>query len=132
MPPGHEALTAFQKADAPRERSEESDLFAVLGRRVTHTVELAAKEAQLATLSALMMLMLVMIGAAAIVVGWALVVATAISALVTAGLSWQTAALIFAVVHGAVAAVCWRFVVQLSRNLTLPVLRSTLGRRTDR
>ncbi|HEX6993477.1 MAG TPA: phage holin family protein [Gammaproteobacteria bacterium] len=89
-------------------------------------VALAAAELRLAALSGMTMLMLVLVTAALIVVGWTFVAAVAAYVLVQVGLPWPAAGLIIAAVHGVAAFLLWRTVVRLSRSLTLPELRRSV------
>ncbi len=108
-----------------------SDLMNAVGQRVSHTLDLAAQEAQLAAVSGLTMILLIILAAAAVVVGWGLVVAAAIWALAGAGVSIPIATGAFAIAHVAAAIACWHLVVKLSHNLTLPALRAALSKEDD-
>jgi hypothetical protein len=94
-------------------------------------VELAAAEARLAALSGLAMLLLVMIAAAALVVAWVLIVACILYLLARADIGWSIPALIIALAHAGLAYYLWQLTVRLSRNLTLPELRTTLVRQRN-
>ncbi len=106
--------------------SAASSLEAALQRRVAHTVELGAVEIRYATISALGMLMLLIVASAAVVIGWGLLVAALIAALIAAGFAWPAVTLGLAAVHALAAGVCWQLVMRLSRNLSLPALRAAL------
>ena len=108
-----------------------SDLMHAVGQRVSHTLDLAAQEAQLAAVSGLTMILLIILAAASVVVGWGLVVAAAIWALAGAGVSIPIATGAFAITHVAAAIACWHLVVKLSHNLTLPALRAALSKEPD-
>jgi hypothetical protein len=90
---------------------------------LANIVELAVAEARLAAVSAFAMCFLVIVAAAATIIGWALVVVVGISLLADAGISWRLTAVIIAVLHGLGAYLCWEVSARLSRNLTLPALR---------
>jgi hypothetical protein len=108
-------------------------LLELAGQRVKHLVDLGAAEARLAALSGLAMLLLVVLSAASLVIAWGLAIATLLYALsVYADVPWAAAALVMAFVHAALAAVCWHYTTKLSRNLTLPVLRQSIGTAEDR
>lgn len=94
--------------------------------RILHMFDLAAAETRLAAMSSLTMLLLVIVAGAALIVAWTLLVAVAIYALATARVPWPAAALGLALVHVAAAYALWRTTVKLSRNLTLPQLRTAL------
>lgn len=88
-----------------------------------HLVDLIAAETQLAALSGISMLLLVILAAALSIVGWAFVAGVAAYLLVLVGLPWPVAGLIMAAAHGVAVWLLWRGIVRLSRNLTLPALR---------
>jgi MFS family permease len=88
-------------------------------------LDLAAAEARLAALSVFAMLFLVIIAAAATIIGWGLLVVLGISLLEDAGWSWRWSTFAIALLHGLVAFVLWEVAARLSRNLTLPGLRQT-------
>ena len=96
--------------------------------RLRDVVELAAAEARLAALSGLAMLILVIIAAAALVVAWLLLVLSILYLLGLAGVDWWIAALLLAGAHAGLAYYLWQVAVRLSRNLTLPELRTSLVR----
>jgi len=83
-------------------------------QRVHHITELAAAEVHLAALSGLTMLLCVMIAAAALVVAWGLLVAC-----------------VLYLASRSFAYYLWQVTVRLSRNLTLPELRTTLRRNVE-
>jgi hypothetical protein len=86
-------------------------------------VDLAVAEARLAAVSAFAMCFLVIVAAAATIIGWGLLVIVGISLLEDVGVSWRLAATVVAIVHGLGAYLCWEITARLSRNLTLPALR---------
>lgn len=95
-------------------------------------IDLAAAELRLAALSGVTMLMLVIVTAALLVVGWVFIAAVIAYALVQLGLPWPAAGLLVAAAHGTIAYLLWRTIVRLSRSLTLPELRrSVLSRERD-
>jgi len=96
--------------------------------RLRDVIELAAAEARLAALSGLAMLILVIIAAAALVVAWLLLVLSVLYLLALAGVEWWIAALLLAGAHAGLAYYLWQIAVRLSRNLTLPELRTSLVR----
>jgi hypothetical protein len=96
--------------------------------RLRDVIELAAAEARLAALSGLAMLILVIIAAAALVVAWLLLVLSILYLLALAGVEWWVAALLLAGAHAGLAYYLWQVAVRLSRNLTLPELRTSLVR----
>jgi hypothetical protein len=104
-------------------------LLHALQQRVAHTLELANVEVQYATVSALSILFLVVIATAAVVIGWGLFLATALAALNESGFSWGMIAIVVAITHGVLAIACWRAILRLARNLSLPALRAALGKR---
>ena len=77
------------------------------------------------------MLLCVMIAAAALVVAWGLVVACVLYLFSRSPLNWPLPALVLAVGHAAFAYYLWHVTVRLSRNLTLPELRTTLRRNVE-
>jgi hypothetical protein len=95
-------------------------------QRVHDLVELAAAEMRLAAVSSLTMLLCVMIAAAALVIAWGLLVACVLYVFSRTPVGWPIPALGFAVGHAAFAYYLWQVTVRLSRNLTLPELRTTL------
>ncbi|HEX5049228.1 MAG TPA: hypothetical protein VFX89_19105 [Gammaproteobacteria bacterium] len=99
------------------------ELLGAIAQRARDVVELAATEARLAALSGLAMLVLVMVAAAALVIGWGLLVACVLYLFWRAEVGWALPALVFALAHGALAYYLWQTTARLSRNLTLPVLR---------
>ena len=100
-------------------------------QRVQDLVELAEAEARLAALSGLTMILSVMLAAAAIVVAWGLLVACILVAFSRTSLGWPIPALIVALGHVALAHFLWQYTVRLSRNLTLPELRTSLRGRIE-
>lgn len=103
-----------------------ASLLADTFRYVRNVVELAAAELQLAALSGVTMLMLVIVSAAFIVLAWVCVAAVAAYALVVLGLSWPAAGLLLAAAHALAGYGLWRTAVRLSRSLTLPELRRSV------
>ncbi len=77
------------------------------------------------------MLLCVMIAAAALVVAWGLLVACVLYLFSRSPLNWPVPALLLAVGHAAFAYYLWQLTVRLSRNLTLPELRTTLRRNVE-
>ena len=100
-------------------------------QRVQDFLDLAAAETRLAALSALTMLLSVMIAAAALVVAWGLLVACILFVFSRSPLGWPIPAFILALGHVALANYLWQYTVQLSRNLTLPELRTSLRSRLE-
>lgn len=100
-------------------------------QRVHDLVELTTAELRLAALSGLTMLLCVMIAAAALVVAWGLLVACALYLFSRSPLGWPIPAFGFAVGHTVLAYYLWQFTVRLSRNLTLPELRTSLRARPE-
>jgi DNA-binding IclR family transcriptional regulator len=102
------------------------ELVRAATQRVHNLLELTAAELRLAALSGLTMLLCVMVAAAALVVAWGLLVACALYVFSRSPLGWPIPALCFAVGHALLAHYLWQFTVRLSRNLTLPELRTSL------
>ena len=100
-------------------------------QRVQDFLDLAAAETRLAALSALTMLLSVMVAAAALVVAWGLLVACVLYVLSRSPLGWPIPAFIIALGHVALAYYLWQYTVRLSRNLTLPELRTSLRGRLE-
>jgi len=100
-------------------------------RRVQDLVELAAAEMRLAALSSLTMLLCVMIAAAALVVAWGLLMACVLYVFWRSSIGWPIPAFGLALGHLAFAYYLWHVTVRLSRNLTLPELRTTLRGRLE-
>lgn len=100
-------------------------LSAVL-RLVRDVTQLAAAEIRLAALSGVTMLMLVIVAALLIVMAWGCIAAVAAYGLVAAGWPLPVAGLAVAAAHLLAAYLLWRFVVRLSRSLTLPELRKAV------
>jgi hypothetical protein len=94
--------------------------------RLSDIIELAAAETRLAALSGLAMLILVIVAAAALVVAWLLLVICALYLLSRADVGWLIPALVIAGAHAGLAYYLWQVAVRLSRNLTLPELRTSL------
>lgn len=111
-----------------RSKNAAASLVSALQRRLSHTVELAAAEFRYATVSALAMLMLVVLTGAAIVLSWGFALAALVALLAAAGYSWPAIALGLAGLHLVAALVCWQLAMRLSKNLSLPALRTALGR----
>jgi hypothetical protein len=107
------------------------DFVRAATQRVNDLVELTTAELRLAALSGLTMLLCVMIAAAALVVAWGLLVACALYLFSRSPLGWPIPAFGFAVAHAALAYSLWQFTVRLSRNLTLPELRTSLRARPE-
>jgi hypothetical protein len=102
------------------------ELLRAASRRVRDLVELAEAETRLAALSGLTMILSVMIAAVALVVAWALLVACILFVFSRTSLGWPIPALMIALGHAALAHFLWQYTVRLSRNLTLPELRTSL------
>lgn len=100
-------------------------------QRVQDFLDLAAAESRLAALSALTMLLSVMVAAAALVVAWGLLVACVLYVLSRSPLGWPIPAFLIALGHVALAHFLWQYTVRLSRNLTLPELRTSLRGRLE-
>jgi hypothetical protein len=77
------------------------------------------------------MLLCVMIAAAALVVAWGLLVACILYVFSRSAVGWPIPAFGFAVGHAVLAYYLWHVTVRLSRNLTLPELRTTLRGRLE-
>ena len=127
-----EASDTSAEAEDPRPAEEPgpaSAAAALLANTLDYArdvVALAAAELRLAALSGVTMLMLIIVTAALIVVGWAFIAAVLAYVLVELGLPWPAAGLLVAGIHGVAAYVLWRIVVRLSRSLTLPELRRSV------
>jgi hypothetical protein len=123
-------------SEGPHQREEHGggfdELVSAAKRRAQAVFELAAAEARLAALSGLAMLMLVLVAAAALIVGWVLLVACLLYLIAGLGVSWLWPGLGFALAHALLAYYLWQVAVRLSRNLTLPELRTTLVRARTR
>lgn len=104
-------------------RDRASAAVAAAQDTLRHLVELVAAETQLAALSGVSMLLLVILAAALSIVGWAFVAGVVAYLLVMLGLPWPVAGLIMAAAHGVAVWLLWRSIVRLSRNLTMPALR---------
>jgi hypothetical protein len=129
---GHDRVIAGPPAAESAGRDEDIGAAAATAvqaakQRVLTIVELAAAEVRLAAISSLTMLLLAIVAAAALVIAWILLVALAIFAASRLGIPWPVAALALFGIHVAVAYGAWRSTVRLSRNLTLPELRSACG-----
>src|SRR6185295_5644213 len=79
------------------------ELLGAIAQRVRDVADLAAAEARLAALSGLAMLVLVMVAAAALVIGWGLLVACILYLFWRAQVGWAAPALIFALAHAGLA-----------------------------
>jgi hypothetical protein len=99
-------------------------------QRIRDVVELAEAETRLAALSGLTMILSVMIAAVALVVAWALLVACILFVFARTSFGWPIPALMIALGHAALAHFLWQYTVRLSRNLTLPELRTSLRGQT--
>jgi len=107
---------------------EQGVLPAVTGR-LHSLAALAAAESRLAAYSVLGMLLLIGLCAAAIVIGWGLLVASLLYVVADYSTTvWLLTALGLAIAHLVLAAVCWHYATALGRNLSLPRLRGALGR----
>lgn len=93
---------------------------------VRRLVELAAAELELAAVSGVSMVVMVLAAAAFALVAWALLAGVVAYALVAVGLPWPVAGLLLAGAHGVAAFILWRRAVIMSRALTLPALRRVL------
>ncbi len=98
-------------------------------QRAHELVELAAAETRLAALSGLAMVLLVIVAAAALLVAWVLLVACVLYLFARSSIDWLVPALVMVAGHAALAYYLWQVAVRLSRNLTLPELRTTLLRK---
>lgn len=107
--------------------SSVSALWSAMADRVRHTFELAAAELRLAALTWLTMLVLILLGIAAILAGWLLMVLALAGLAVKAGMPWPAVAGVLAAVHFAGGALLFRSVTRMSRDLTLPATREALG-----
>jgi hypothetical protein len=72
------------------------------------------------------MLILVVLTACFVLVGWGLMVAAAVSLAANAGISWATIAFGASVLHLLAALLLFLWAMRLSRHLTLPALREAL------
>jgi hypothetical protein len=106
---------------------EGEEVVRAVAQRVHNLLELAAAETRLAALSILTMLLLVMIASAAVVIAWALLVVCVLYLVSRTTLGWPLPALCIGAGHVVLAYCLWHATVRLSRNLTLPELRTTLG-----
>lgn len=97
--------------------------------RAHELVELAAAETRLAALSGLAMVLLVIVAAAALLVAWVLLVACVLYLFARSSIDWLVPAFVMVIGHAALAYYLWQVAVRLSRNLTLPELRTTLLRK---
>jgi hypothetical protein len=102
-------------------------LLLAVQQRIAHTLDLARVEVHYAVVSVLSMLFLIVIATAAVMVGWGLLLATALVALNASGVSWGVIAIVTAITHGVLAIACWQAILRLTRNLSLPALRAALG-----
>lgn len=131
---GHDRVIAGPPAAEPADHDAEIGAAAAAAvqaakQRVLTIVDLAAAEVRLAAISSLTMLLLAIVAGAALVIAWILLVALAVFAASRLGIPWPVAALALVGLHVAVAYLAWRSTVRLSRNLTLPELRSACGGR---
>jgi hypothetical protein len=99
-----------------------------LHRRLAHLAELATAEVRLAAISGISILLLVVLSAGFAVIGWALLIACALFLSTRLGLPLEWSALALAALHGILASYLWRAALRLSRNLSLPEVRSRLAR----
>jgi hypothetical protein len=106
------------------------EVLRAASRRIRDLMELAEAETRLAALSGLTMILSVMIAAVALVVAWALLVACILFVFARTSLGWPIPALMLALGHAALAHFLWQYTVRLSRNLTLPELRTSLRGQT--
>ncbi len=102
-----------------------------VSQRVQDFLDLAAAETRLAALSALTMLLSVMTAAAALVIAWGLLVACILFVFSRTPLGWPIPAFVIALGHVTLAYFLWQYTVRLSRNLTLPELRTSLRSRLE-
>ncbi|HUF74041.1 MAG TPA: phage holin family protein [Gammaproteobacteria bacterium] len=107
------------------------EFFRAVSQRVQDLVELAEAETRLAALSGLTMIFSIMIAAVALVVAWGLLVACVLFVFSRTPLGWPIPAFIVALGHVALAYFLWQYAVRLSRNLTLPELRTSLRGRIE-
>jgi hypothetical protein len=126
MTPGEPGRTYIEVPGDDDARGAALALIEAARARILHLFDLAAAEARLAAMSSLTMLLLAIVAGAALIVAWTLLVAVAIYALASANVPWPAAAIGFAAAHVAVAYWLWRATVRLSRNLTLPELRTAI------
>jgi hypothetical protein len=118
-------LKAMEIATSPA-AEERDELLATAGRRAQRLVEVAGAELRLIAISGLAMLLLVILTAAALIIAWGLVVASALQAGASFGLPWGFTALVLALGHVLLAAFCWQRMTRLSRHMTMPALRGAL------
>jgi hypothetical protein len=111
---------------------EREELLAAAGRRAQGLLELAGAELRLIAISGFAMLLLVILTAAALIIAWGLLVASALQAAASFGLPWGVTALIFALGHVLIAASCWQQMTRLSRHLTMPALRGAVHSAKER
>ncbi|HEX5421092.1 MAG TPA: hypothetical protein VFY39_13945 [Gammaproteobacteria bacterium] len=101
-------------------------MAAAVKLRLRHTLELAAAAAGLAAMSGVSMLIMAIVASALLIVAWLLVVAVVAYVIVRAGVPWPAIGLALAAVHLIIAYFLYRSALRLSRDLTLPALRSVL------
>ena len=109
-------------------RRSVEELLTAAAQRVHDVVELAAAETRLAAVSGLAMLLLVMIAAAALFIAWGLLVACVLFIFSRTRIDWLIPAFVLVLAHAGLAYYLWQTTARLSRNLTLPQLRTTLQR----
>lgn len=117
-------------------RRESRDLLTLIEQGVLPAVSarlhslagLAVAESRLAAYSVLGMLLLTGLSAAAIVIGWGLLVASLLYVVAAYSTTvWLLTALGLALAHLVLAAACWQYATRLGRNLSLPRLRGEIG-----
>lgn len=103
-----------------------AEVAGAIKSRLGHFLELAAASSALAAMSGVSMLILAIVASVLLIVAWILLVSVVAYLLVLVGVPWVAAGLGLAVVHLLAAYYMYRKALKLSRDLTLPALRSAL------
>jgi hypothetical protein len=113
-------------AESPSLGAAGAELVRSVKRRLRRVLELAAAEGGLAAMSGISLLIMAIVAAALLIVAWVLLVSVLAYALVLLGVPWIAAGLGLALAHLAVAYYLYRKALKMTRDLTLPGLRSVL------
>lgn len=110
-----------------RGHEHEPGLVQAVSARVAHLIGLAAAEARLAVVSVIVMVSLAGLAVFGLLAAWGLLLAVLLHYAPAIGLEWPLAAVVLAFIHVLVSALLWHKALGLSRALTLPALRRSIG-----
>ncbi len=108
-----------------------AELGSAFKQRFARLLELAAASSGLAAMSGVTMLVLAIVASVLLIVAWILVVSVIAYVVVLAGVTWIAVGLGLAALHIVAAYLMYRKALRLSRDLTMPALRSALFPREE-